>query len=152
MAVFLSTVGQNNQKPRCKYCAHLLVLSLTLLTPSLLGQWMNRWLFILCFFSILAHSALVAVDNTFASRNVSLSLSYGCLTYTWKGRRLKNRGWRKRNEREGGGRKREGGKENVRRWKKKDVILFRVEISHFMHYSGFMVSYSVELTVIALAP
>ena len=27
-----------------------LVRSLTLLTPSLVGQWINRWLFILCFF------------------------------------------------------------------------------------------------------
>ena len=72
-----STVGQNNQKYRLKYratrssvrsfartahsfaCSELLALlmhhpalaySLTSLTPSLVGQWMNGWLFCLCFF------------------------------------------------------------------------------------------------------
>ena len=31
-------------------CAHSFARSLTLLTPSLVGKWMIRWLFILCFF------------------------------------------------------------------------------------------------------
>ena len=31
-------------------CAHWLARSLTLLAPSLVGQWLIRWLFILCFF------------------------------------------------------------------------------------------------------
>ena len=38
-------------------CAHSFARSLTSLT-SLVGKWMIGWLFILCFFSILAHSGL----------------------------------------------------------------------------------------------
>ena len=41
------------------HCAHSLARSLTSLTPSLVGKCMIRWLFHLCFFSILNHSALV---------------------------------------------------------------------------------------------
>ena len=37
--------------PACMLrCAHLFARSLTSLTPSLLGQWLIRWLFYLCFF------------------------------------------------------------------------------------------------------
>ena len=63
-----STVGQNSQQYRLKYWAThssvrsfvrtthlfacsraLLARSLTLLTPSLMGKWTSRWLYILCF-------------------------------------------------------------------------------------------------------
>ena len=62
------TVVQNNQEYRLEYwancssfrsfacTAHSFAPSLTLLTPKLVGQWLIRWSFILCFFSILAHS------------------------------------------------------------------------------------------------
>ena len=63
LSVFLhTTVGQVNQEYRLNYratrssvqsfacTAHSFARSLTLLTPSLMGKWMMRWLFILGFF------------------------------------------------------------------------------------------------------
>ena len=40
----------NTRFVRALYCAHSLTLSLTSLSPFLLGLYMIRWLFILCFF------------------------------------------------------------------------------------------------------
>ena len=39
-----------NQEYRLKYWAHSFARSLTSLTPSLVGQWIMRWLFIVCYF------------------------------------------------------------------------------------------------------
>ena len=58
------TVGQNNQECRLEYWAtRPSVCSLTSLTPSLLGQWIIIWLFILCFFSILAYSVCLILPS-----------------------------------------------------------------------------------------
>ena len=91
-------MGQNNQKYRLKYwatrssvrtahsfvCSALfaslahsavLTLSLTLLTPPLVGQWMIRWLFIV-FFSILYHSVYPRPPTSYERKNFNFYLLF----------------------------------------------------------------------------